>query len=355
MKQTIEVTRMSRRLVIHAPNVHQGGGRTLLLALLSSLSHESRGEAILDSRLEIPFAIPDSFAVTRVRPSLGQRLRIEHELPGKAGPESHLLCFHSLPPLRRCQAFVSVFVQNRHVIANTDLSEFPLRVRLRIHLERAWFRARLHTVDEFIVQTETMRDLLRDVVGGRLPIRVMPFLPASIAGSDMAIAGPNFERFDFCYIATGEPNKNHRRLIEAWSLLAQAGHFPSLCLTLDAVRFPQLTRWIDEQVRQYGLKVRNFGYVSLEQTSGIYTRSTALIYPSRYESFGLPLLEARRHRLKIAAPELDYVRDVIEPDATFDPESPRSIARAAQRLLGLDNQRVPILDDQSFVRQLFAA
>ena len=42
-------------------------------------------------------------------------------------------------------------------------------------------------------------------------------------------------------------------------------------------------------------------------------------------------------------------------DATFDPESPRSIARAVQRLLGLGNQCVPILDQQSFVNQLFTA
>jgi glycosyltransferase involved in cell wall biosynthesis len=351
---------MSRRLIIHAPNVHQGGGRTLLLALLSSLSNESCGEAVLDSRLEIPFAIPTGFAVTRVRPSLWQRLRIERELPGKAGPESHLLCFHSLPPLRRCPAFVSVFVQNRHVISKTDLSEFPLRVRLRIHLERAWFRGRMQAVNEFIVQTETMRDLLRDVVGDAASIRVMPFLPGLVTTDNITPAAASSRGdlridFDFCYIATGEPNKNHRHLIEAWSLLAHAGQFPSLCLTLDPVRFPQLAGWIDEQVRRHGLNIRNVGYVSLDKTSEIYSRSNALIYPSRYESFGLPLLEARQHGLKIAAAELDYVRDVIEPDESFDPESPRSIARAAQRLLGLGNQRVPILDDQSFVNQLFAA
>jgi glycosyltransferase involved in cell wall biosynthesis len=362
---------MSRRLVIHAPNVHQGGGRTLLLALLSSLPNDSRGEAIVDERLEIPFALPAGFANDRVRPTIRHRLAIERELPSRAGADCQLLCFHSLPPLRRCPAFVSVFVQNRNIISNTDVSAYPARDRFRIHLERAWFRFGLRTVDEFIVQTETMRDLLRGIVGDAASIRVLPFLPGATpgatggssasgrlavacTGSKLPVARGGTD-FDFCYVATGEPHKNHRRLIEAWCLLAQAGQHPSLCLTLDPARFPDLCHWIDEQVRLHGLNVINVGYVSQAECESVYGRSRALVYPSRFESFGLPLLEAQRHGLRIAAAEADYVRDVIEPDETLDPESPRSIARAVQRLLGLGNERVSILDHTEFVRQLFAA
>ena len=354
---------MSRKLIIHAPNVHQGGGRTLLLALLSSLPSDTCGEVIVDARMEIPFAIPSGFGLTRVPCSLRYRMRIERELRSKAVSGSHLFCFHSLPPLRRCPAFVSVFVQNRNIISNTDISAYPARARFRIQLERIWFRWGMRLVDEFIVQTETMRDLLRDTVGHAASIRVLPFLPITMSTNNKgdgirsvpaALADTQLP-FNFCYIATGEPHKNHRKLIDAWCLLANAGHFPSLCLTLEAARFPQLCRWIGEQVRLHGLNVHNVGYVSLNEAHQIYSLSDTLIYPSRYESFGLPLLEARQHGLTIGAGELDYVRDIVEPDATFDPESPRSIARAVQRLLGLGNQCVPILDQQSFVNQLFTA
>jgi glycosyltransferase involved in cell wall biosynthesis len=351
---------MSRRLVIHAPNVHQGGGRTLLLALLSSLPHDARGDAIVDERLEMPFALPDNFAVVRVAPSLRQRAAIELELPARTGPDSRLLCFHSLPPLRRCPAVVSVFVQNRNIITNTDISAYPARHRWRIQIERAWFRWGVRNVNEFLVQTETMQDLLRATVGDAAAIRVLPFLPA-IARDDDRVAVPPCDRadrqaeFDCCYVATGEPHKNHRRLIEAWGLLAQAGRHPSLCLTLDPARFPDLCRWIDEQVRLHGLNVINVGYVSQAECESLYGRCRALVFPSRYESFGLPLLEARRHGLRIAAAEADYVRDVVDPDESFDPESPRSMARAVQRLLGLGNERVSILDHTEFVRRLFAA
>ena len=37
--------------------------------------------------------------------------------------------------------------------------------------------------------------------------------------------------------------------------------------------------------------------------------------------------------LPVIAPELDYVRDVIQPAETFDPSSPLSISRAVRRFL----------------------
>lgn len=40
--------------IIHAPNVHQGGGRALLLSLLEAVGDAGTCQAILDTRMEIP-------------------------------------------------------------------------------------------------------------------------------------------------------------------------------------------------------------------------------------------------------------------------------------------------------------
>ncbi len=60
---------------------------------------------------------------------------------------------------------------------------------------------------------------------------------------------------------------------------------------------------------------------------------TALIFPSKTESLGLPLIEAASAGLPIIASELDFVRDVCVPNETFDPYSSTSISRAVKRLL----------------------
>ncbi|RYH16174.1 MAG: glycosyltransferase family 1 protein, partial [Alcaligenaceae bacterium] len=68
-------------------------------------------------------------------------------------------------------------------------------------------------------------------------------------------------------------------------------------------------------------------------------RSSALIFPSVAETFGLPMLEARAGQLPIIASERDFVRDVCNPQQTFDPASPHSIARAVLRFM--DGERPP--------------
>ena len=312
--------------IIHAPNVHQGGGRTLLLSLL-----EAAGNfpciAILDERLELPPCLPPSLTVIRVRPTLAGRLIGEWRLRCMARAGYAILCFGNLPPLFDCAGPVTVFLQNRYLLGRHDLSTFPLRTRMRLVAERLWLRLRLTNRTQFLVQTPTMAREVVSTLG--IQARTIPFLPSD----DFGGVAENIRRFDFLYVASGEPHKNHRCLIEAWQLLARDGIFPSLCLTLDRERDGRLLEWIKSQSQEHCLRVENVGQISKGELAQCYLTSAALIYPSTMESLGLPLFEAARAGLPILAPELDYVRDVAVPVQTFDPNSAVSIARAVRRYL----------------------
>jgi glycosyltransferase involved in cell wall biosynthesis len=104
--------------------------------------------------------------------------------------------------------------------------------------------------------------------------------------------------------------------------------------------------------QQYGLKVKNAGWLSQLEVFSLYKIAGASIYPSTLESFGLPLIEARQAGLPVLAPELDYVRDVLDPEQTFDPESVVSIARAVKRFLGLQEEPLPLQDAAVFIEYL---
>ena len=78
----------------------------------------------------------------------------------------------------------------------------------------------------------------------------------------------------------------------------------------------------------------------------------ALIFPSKFESFGMPLIEAKKLNLKVIAPELDYVRDVIVPDFTFDVNSSISIARAIRRYLNINHNKNKIYTAKDFVEKI---
>ena len=122
--------------------------------------------------------------------------------------------------------------------------------------------------------------------------------------------------------------------MEAWRLLAVGGVRPSLRLTIDHQRHAGLVFTINQTVAAYGLKIDNIGAIGHEAALSLYRQARALVYPSSLESFGIPLLEAHQAGIDILAPERDYVRDLLDPVESFDPDSSVSIARAVRRYLG---------------------
>jgi hypothetical protein len=102
----------------------------------------------------------------------------------------------------------------------------------------------------------------------------------------------------------------------------------------------------------YALNVTNIGVVEHERIKYLFHHVGALIYPSTFESFGLPLIEARQENLTILASELDYVRDIVDPEQSFDPYSPVSIARATKRHLNLKEPKLPLLSAVEFTQYL---
>lgn len=341
-------------LWLHATNVHTGGGRALLQPLLSALPTDRRVIANLDQRMPLAASLPASVEVRRVAPTMLDRLAAEWRLAREVQPGDRVLCFGNLPPLRRLRGQVSVFIQNRYLIDSVSLDGFPLKTRLRLALERRWLRSRIANADELVVQTSSMQALAEALAGtvGK-PVRVLPF--ASREGRyerSLNRLGGSGE-FDFIYVASGEPHKNHRRLVEAWVTLASDGHRPSLWLTLDRTAFAGLCDWIDERTQAAGLRIENLGWRTHGEVMELYPRARALIYPSLFESFGLPLIEARLAGVAVLASELDYVRDILDPEEAFDPLSAASIARAVKRFEGWAEPALPLLNAEEFLRSMY--
>lgn len=332
-------------LIVHAPNVHQGGGRTLLLSVLNAIAVDD-SIALLDSRLDRT-STPPALAVECFSASLLGRWRAERCVSRLAKPGDTVLCFGNLPPLFRNRGRVAVFLQNRYLFGQRDLRAFSLWERWRIRLERLWFARRMDATSMVIyVQTASMADEFQRSTG--IEARVFPFAPAATHSP----APPAEPQFDFIYVASGEPHKNHRQLIEAWRQLGQQGMFPSLCLTLDPKSNAPLVQHLQRVAKDHGLRITNLGSVAATEMAQRYRQARALIYPSTLESFGLPLIEASELGLPILASELDYVRDVVTPDASFDPHSPLSIARAVRRFLDDNEAPQRVLSTMDFVHEV---
>jgi glycosyltransferase involved in cell wall biosynthesis len=140
------------------------------------------------------------------------------------------------------------------------------------------------------------------------------------------------------------PHKNHAVLVLAWHRLRQAyGVTLPLLLTGD-----DLGQWpmLQELAGHFhlGEQVRYLGYVGPAELRSLYTRATMLVFPSLFEGFGLPLLEAMTLGCPVAASNLTSIPEVVGDAALlFDPRAPDGIAEAVYRLLSDETLRQSLI------------
>jgi hypothetical protein len=207
------------RLIVHATNISQGGGRSLWSALLDALPNDLEILVQLDSRMLLPADTPKNLEIRFVEPSILQRLLAEWWLAQNVQPQDTVLCFGSLTPLFKLQGHTTVFVQNRYLIEKNRLTGFPLKTRLRLGFERVWLAITASNADEFIVQSPAMKTalILSGCVKKQL-VHVRPFASVSDGYQSTMNHQQNchvVKKYDFIYFASGEPHKNHRQLVEA--------------------------------------------------------------------------------------------------------------------------------------------
>jgi glycosyltransferase involved in cell wall biosynthesis len=142
------------------------------------------------------------------------------------------------------------------------------------------------------------------------------------------------------YVGTIEPRKNLLTLIRAYEELLRT-----------TTRRPQLVMcggrgWLCDEVFQLvaDLKlqdsVRFTGYVEDADLPALYSAAEAFVYPSFYEGFGLPPLEAMACGAAVITSDVSSLPEVVgKAGLTHAPEDARALTEAMARLLGDETAR----------------
>jgi glycosyltransferase involved in cell wall biosynthesis len=133
-------------------------------------------------------------------------------------------------------------------------------------------------------------------------------------------------------ISAKRPHKNLVRLIRALALLP-AGQRP--ILVLPGYPTPHETELRGEAARAgVADDIVLLGFVSPEELEALYDAATAVVLPSLYEGFGLPVLEAMARGVPVATSGRTSLAEVAGDAALkFEPEDEASIAQAIESLL----------------------
>jgi glycosyltransferase involved in cell wall biosynthesis len=247
--------------------------------------------------------------------------------------------FHSvnaaLLPQRNGRRVVTV-----HDLTCIDFPRFhPLarRVLFRIGLTRA---ARL--ADAIIVPSAaTRRDLRRRIASSRAPVHVVPsaagahFVPLAAAEVEPVVRryGLAFREY-LLFVGNVEPRKNLVGLLRAYDALRHRRREGPILVIAGG------PGWRNRAIREamgaspYTADIRAVGYVPDGDLAALMNGALGFVYPSLYEGFGLPPLEAMACGTPVITSNRSSLPEVVGDAALLvDPEDTGDLAGAMARLV----------------------
>jgi glycosyltransferase involved in cell wall biosynthesis len=315
-----------KKFIIYAPGVHTGGGLLLLKLIINSYPKNIPLVLFFDKKIFNLINVSKNIEIFCIKPNLLSRLYFEYKLFLVAKKNDTILTFTSMPPLFKLRGYVINYHQNLILLQKSTHKIFSKKKELIFIIKRIFSLIFKKNIQQYIVQTKLMKKSLKNFFGNNIKIRILPFF------NQIPKINLKKKRDGFVYVADGNEHKNHNNLLNAWSLLGKLGIKPKLFLTLDNSNKHLLSK-INHLCLNEHLKIINLKQISRDQLFKVYRSSQALIFPSFYESLGLPLVEVSLLKLPIIASDLEYVREVCNPDETFDPHSSHSIMNAVRRFI----------------------
>ena len=148
------------------------------------------------------------------------------------------------------------------------------------------------------------------------------------------------------FVGNVKPHKNLERLIASFARLRQeAGHedLKLLIIGEDVSRYGSLRRTVEAAgVRQ---DVRFFGYVPDRTLAALYRMASVFAFPSLYEGFGLPPLEAMACGTPVVTSRISSLPEVVGDAAVLiDPYDVEDITRGLRRALEDETLRAALIE-----------
>lgn len=284
---------------IIAVNIKTGGGKTLLFYFIGYL---------LETHHQATFHL-DKTLVSEINKTFKNRQGVHFKYYGtlisKAipflSPIKNGLYFGNFPPMSICKNQSIVFFQNYFLLKKTKSP--------KLKLQQIYMSVFLKKCNKVIVQTNHVKEEIFNKF--KLEAIKTPIYETISPKKTNKI-------YDFIYPASNSSNKNHKMLFESLSKLdKKLNKKITVVLTL-----PDL---IKKRVIFNNIEIINVGELDHKDIILLMSKTRFLVFPSIFESFGLPLIEAAQLGLKVIAPKTDYVTELIKPSLFFNINSPNDL------------------------------
>ncbi|MBC7424927.1 MAG: glycosyltransferase family 4 protein [Bacteroidia bacterium] len=155
-----------------------------------------------------------------------------------------------------------------------------------------------------------------------------------VCSPSFSIANNNLEKKSppvILYLSSFQNRKNHLRLIEAFAKVSAKTGMNLLLAGRPGETFISC----ESLVRKFGIidRIKFMTNINSAQMPDVYATASAFIYPSEFEGFGIPLLEAIQCHLPVACSNISVFKEIVGDAALyFNPLDINSISEAILRL-----------------------
>jgi glycosyltransferase involved in cell wall biosynthesis len=213
---------------------------------------------------------------------------------------------------------------------------------------RRWLRVAMSRATRVIASSQsTARDLAAFAPGAAITV----IYPGSfLASSASPLPAPRGGRSYILCVGTLEPRKNLGTVLEAYRLLVeQEPNVPGLLVVGAA-------DWMASDVQAYAQRlgiaerVKLTGFVSDDELQSLYQQAAMLVYPSLYEGFGFPPLEAMSNGCPVIASNVSSLPEVVgEAGVLVEPTDAAQLSGVMRELLS-DPQRADLLRERGYAQ-----
>lgn len=151
----------------------------------------------------------------------------------------------------------------------------------------------------------------------------------------------------FLYPAATYPHKNHLVLIEAFSRVLNV--YPDSYLVFTGAAAwkewspaKDMEARLNAEIARLGIedRVKRLGYVAARDLDALYQEATALTFPSRFEGFGAPILEAMSRGCPVIGANATAIPEVVDDSGILcSPDNPEEWCEAMCEAAGNDERR----------------
>ena len=219
---------------------------------------------------------------------------------------------------------------------------------LRSHMWalRMFFARDIRAADTLVALSKATSDRLAQLYGRPATAIVPPgidssFHPRSRAEVQQTLAALGIHQPYFLCVATWEPRKNLAGLIRAFASLKEDSLLPEHKLVLAGAKSHKYTEE-SALLRDFqGDSILDLDHVAEEHLPALYSGAEALVFPSLYEGFGMPVLEARACGTPVVTTDAPELREAGGEDSLYVQPTDEGIRQGILTILERSERPLP--------------